>query len=134
MRIIYKFRSSSLEVLHKKYLFSKFWKVLIKTPWVGSCFNKIPRHVIVLKQNFLGNFPKSLEQLLRYLCTGASVISLYLHRYFHIFPIHSHLNHTKSYGCFQVYIIIAICHSTLLLLLYFTCRIEKMQTDNAELI
>ena len=48
-RIVYNFRSSRLEVLHKKYMFWKFWKVVTKTPVVGSCFNKIARPATVLK-------------------------------------------------------------------------------------
>ena len=49
MRIAYKFRSSLLEVLYKKYLFRKVWKVFTETPVMGSCFNKIARLVTVLK-------------------------------------------------------------------------------------
>ena len=128
-RIVCTFRGSRLEVLHKNYLFWTCWKVFTKT-LVRSYFNKIVRHVTVLEQDsttvaFLGIFPKSVEQLFCYLWT-ASVISLYLHKYLHIFPIHFHLNHSISYGCFQVYIIIGIYHITLLILLYFTCRLETM--------
>ena len=46
MRVVYQFRSSRLDVLHKKL---KFWKVFTETPVVGSCFNKIARDVAVLK-------------------------------------------------------------------------------------
>ena len=37
---IYKFRSSRLEVLHKKSLLWKFWKMFAKTPAVGSFLMK----------------------------------------------------------------------------------------------
>ena len=102
MRIVYKFRSSRLEVLHKTICSENFRKF---SPVVGSCYNKAPRPVTVLHRGcFPGNFRKSVEQ--SFLCEAASVISLYLHRYLHIFPIHFHLNYSKSYGCSQLYIII----------------------------
>ena len=66
--------------------------------------------------------------------TAASVISLYLYKYLHILPIHFHLNHSKSYGCSQVYVIIGMYHIALVLLLCRTCTLEIMQTDNADLI
>ena len=46
MSIAYKFKSSSLEMLHKKYLFRKFCNVFAKTHVGGSCFNKIAGIVI----------------------------------------------------------------------------------------
>ena len=52
MRIVYKFRSSRLEVLHKKYLMKTLkvlLKVFMKTPVVESYFNKIARPVTVLE-------------------------------------------------------------------------------------
>ena len=83
---------------------------------------------------FPGNFTKSVEQSFHYLWIAASLINLYLHRYLHIFPVHFHLNHSKSYSCSQVYIIIGIYYIMSLLLPCFTCRLEIMETDNAELI
>ena len=46
IRIVYKLRSRNLEVLHKQISALKYLKV--KTPVVGSCFNKITRPVTVL--------------------------------------------------------------------------------------
>ena len=128
MRIVYKFRSSRLEVLYKKHLFWKFRKVFTKTPVVGPVLIKLQDLKLYgLQRNcFTGNFPKSKEQSIHYLWTAASVISLYLHRYLQIFPIHFLLNHRKSYSCSQVYITIGIYYITLLLLLCFTCRLEIM--------
>ena len=40
-----------LEVLHKKYLFWKFWNIFTTVPVVVSCFNKITKTVTVLKQD-----------------------------------------------------------------------------------
>ena len=139
LRIVFKFRSSHLEVLHKKYLFWKFWKIFTKTPVVGFCFNKIARPVSLNKIGlqcgcFSRNFPKSVKQSFRYIWTAASVINLYLYRYLHIFLVHFHLNHSKSYGCSQVRIIIEIYHITLLFLLFSTYRPEIMSTDNGDLI
>ena len=67
-------------------------------------------------------------------CNSRGVFVGYLHRYLYIFPIHFHLTHSKSYCCCQVYTIIWIYHNTLLLLLCFTCRLELMYIDNADLI
>ena len=69
----------------------------------------------------------------RYLWTTASVISLCLHRYLHIFPIHFHINHSKSYCCSQVYIIIEIDISYYLNFTLFYIDLKPciliMQTD-----
>ena len=46
LSIVYKFRYKRLEGLHKKYLFSKFWK---SWPVVGSCSNDIARPVTLPK-------------------------------------------------------------------------------------
>ena len=92
MKIIYKFRNSRLEVLHKKYLFWKFSEVFIARPVTVL---QIGLHRGCIR----GNDPKSVEQSFRYLWTAASVISLYSHRYLHVFPVHFHLNQSKSYGC-----------------------------------
>ena len=46
LSIVYKFRYSHLEGLHKKYLFWKLWK---SWPMVGSCSNNIARPVTLLK-------------------------------------------------------------------------------------
>ena len=109
MIIVYKFGSSCPGVLDKKYLFWKVWNVFTKTLVVGFCFNKIARPVTILKWH--STTVVSWESFC-YLWTAASVISLYLHRYLHIFPTHFHLNHSKSNGCSQVYIIIGIYHVT----------------------
>ena len=75
---------------------------------------------------FPSNIPKFAEKLFSCLRTAVSVINLYLHRYLRIFPIHFHLNHSKSHGCSHVYMITEIYYITLMLLLCFTCRIEKI--------
>ena len=99
---------------------------------VGSCLNKTERPVTVLKQNStVGAF---CGIVISYLRTAASVISLYLHRYLHIFPVHFYLNHSESYGYSQVNIIIGIHHIILLVLLCFTCRLEIMQIGISRLI
>ena len=71
MRIVYKLRGSCLEVLHKKYLFRRCWKVFMKAPAVASCFNKMAKPVttkIGLHHScFPGNFPKPVEQSFHYL-------------------------------------------------------------------
>ena len=41
----------------------------------------------------------------------------------HIFPIYFHLNHNKSYSCYQVYIKIGIYHNFLL----FTFTAQKVK-------
>ena len=124
MRIIYKFRSSRLELLHEKVLFLKFWKVFSKTAMVGSCFNNIAKsnctEIVLHCGCFPVTFPKSVKESFRYLRTAASVIGLYLHKYLHIFPIHCHLNNSESYRCSQVYIISGIYHIALLLLMYIS--------------
>ena len=130
LRIVYQFRSSCLKVLHEKYLFSKFLKVFTKTPVVGSCFSKTARSVTVLKQDstavvFLGIF-QNLPNSHSITYNSSSVICLYLRRYLHIFLIHFHLSHSKSYRCSQMYIIFEICYITLLLSFCFTCRLEIM--------
>ena len=99
---------------------------------VGSCFNKTERPVTVLKQDStVGAF---WGIVISYLRTAASVISLYLHRYLHIFPVHFYLNHSESYGYSQVNIIIGIHRIILLVLLCFTCRLEIMQIGISRLI
>ena len=132
MSIVYKFRYSCLEVLHKKYLIWKFLESFHENTRRGSCFNKIARHVTVLKYDssrpLSWEFTKIPKQFAKtvILWTAASVISLYLRRYWHIFPIHFPLNYSKSYGFSQVYIINEIYHITLMLLLCFICRLEVM--------
>ena len=99
---------------------------------VGSCLNKTERPVTVLKQDStVGAF---WGIVISYLRAAASVISLYLHRYLHIFPVHFYLNHSESYGYSQVNIIIGIHHIILLVLLCFTCRLEIMQIGISRLI
>ena len=70
---------------------------------------------------FPRNFPKFQEQLFCYLWTAISGVSLYLHRYFPIFPIHVHLNDSKSYGCSQVSLVIGIdvFHNYLIAFIFF---------------
>ena len=104
-----------------------------KHPWQGPVLMKLQdwncTQLRLVRGCFPGSFPKYVEQSFPYLWTDASVISLYLHRDLHIFPIHFHLNYSKSYGCSQVYMIIGLYHIILLLLLCFTCRFDIMQTD-----
>ena len=70
-------------------------------------FTKIELH----RDCFPRNFSKSTEYLLCYLCVGAPLIGLYLHRYLRIYRIHFHLNHTKSHDCSQVYVTIGIYYT-----------------------
>ena len=92
MRIVYRFRSSRLEVLHKKYLFWRFWKAFTKTPEEGSCYNKIARPATILKYDpiataFLGIFQNlynshSVIYKLVYICQDTCIffqfISIYI--------------------------------------------------------
>ena len=69
-----------------------------------------------------GNFPFSNVIILNQ--NYIVIISIYLPGHLHIFPVHFNLNHSKSYGSSQMYIIIGVYHIILLLLFCVACRPE----------
>ena len=85
----------------------KLWKVFTKTSMMGTGFNTIAKwRPVTLPKEYsttaplLGIFRNSQKATLL-LESSCFCIWSNLH-YLHIIPIHFHLNHSKSHGCFRV--------------------------------
>ena len=135
MRIVYKFKSSRLQVLHKNICSENYGEF----SWKHQCWGPVLIKLQGLSLHQNRNPPQLLSQKFY-----RTVILLHVNSCFCNQPIFAqilvHISNSfqfkprKCYCCSQLYIIIGIYYVAVLLSLCFTCRLQIMQNDNADLI